>query len=148
LGRRRADAWPAGRQIFQQKIAKSAKKKTKMMFADAIDSVSPAVGWNFILILIVALGAVANWIQIADRRKVQERRVSFEAEFASKESVGEIKETLKTFQEAVKQDVDGLHNRITDIGREVSEAATETRLVNQSLAQLSVEVRNRRVVDK
>jgi hypothetical protein len=109
-----------------------------------MNGVTPEVGWQIVCFCLAASALWSSWRQANNGRHAQRRIVEFTEEFATKESVAELKTSLRDIGDEVRSNTAELHSRITEVAREVSLAAGETRVMNQNFAQLSLEVRNRR----
>jgi flagellar motility protein MotE (MotC chaperone) len=88
-----------------------------MMFADAIDAVNPAWGWQAICFLIAAVSVVASVAQIANGRKSQRREVSLVEGIATTAALAAVKQDLEAKVCAVAKDLGALETKV-DAGLE------------------------------
>lgn len=104
-----------------------------------------------LLFLLVVLEKVAGLARNI-RRDPERRRVSFETESTSREQFDELKvkvaanETraearMESFRTEVKADIGELHNKINEVGKDLSGVAAQCEMIGSNLALLSTEVR-------
>jgi hypothetical protein len=104
-----------------------------MMFADAIDAVNPAWGWQAICFLIAAVSVVASVAQIANGRKTQRREVSMVEGAATTADLSTVKRDLEAKVSAVASDLCALETKVDEgLTRLTDELrASETRITTK-----------------
>lgn len=137
------------------------------MFAEAIDQVNPELGWKLICFCIAGLSGAASVVQIAQSKRTQRREISFETEFATRESVEEVRGEVQVVDrkvEKLKSEIisngesrriaieskveaarceardraDELNGKLDQVNQSVHELKGETKMITQSLARLEM----------
>lgn len=92
---------------------------------------------NAVLLAVIVFQLIVSAIQIFDRNSVKKRQVIFEAEFASKESVSELRGDMKE----LGQKIDAVKASLTEAGENRREMLEKhIRGLEQSVAALAVAV--------